>query len=142
VTTLTSPSLGSKFLASTDNVHFWAIAQLQRFVPSGSKQTIVDQTNILTPDNFTRSLAVRVDSGEIDMVGILDPQNPNILQLGQLHANLTLAFFKIVLTDGTTYTFQGFVAEYVPFSVDHKKALGFTCKVRVSGAYSGPLGNA
>jgi hypothetical protein len=142
MTTRAATGYGSKFYVSSDNVTFTSVAQLQRFVPSGSKQTMVDQTNILTPDNFTRPLPVRIDSGEIDLAGVLDAASGNILILGQLHANLTPVFFKVVLTDGTPYTFAGFVSEYVPFSVVYNKAIGFSAKVRVSGAYSGPLGIA
>jgi hypothetical protein len=143
VSTKAQPGYGSKFFLSTDNVAFTPIAQLQRFAPSTvSQQTMVEQTNILTPDNFTRPLAVRVDSGDLDLVGILDAANTNILQLGQAHANLTLLYFKVVLTDGTQYTFQGFVSQYSPFSVAHNKAIGFSARIKVSGGMTGPLGLA
>jgi hypothetical protein len=143
VTTRANPGYGSKFFLSTDGTTFAPVAQLKRFTPSTvSKQTMVDRTNILTPDNFTRTLAVRVDSGDIQLDGVLDAMNTNILSLGQAHANLTLLFFKVVLTDGTQYTFQGFVSEYTPFSVAYDKVITFSAKVRVNGAYSGPLGNA
>jgi hypothetical protein len=136
------PGYGSKFFMSSDNVHFAPIAQLQRFVPTGSRQTIVDQTNVLTVDNFSRPIAVRVDSGDIDLSGVLDPANNGVLQLGTAHASLALYFFKVVLTDGTEYDFQGLVSEYVPFTVAHNKALGFSAKIRVSGALTGPAGSA
>jgi hypothetical protein len=142
MTTRAQPGYGSKFFLSTDDVVFTPVAQLQRFVPQGSKSQIVDRTNVLTPDNFTRPMPVRVDSGEIEMVGVLDPANSNILQLGQAHANMSLIFAKIVLTDGTEYDFQGYVTEYVPFSVTYNKAIGFSAKIRVSGAFTGPLGKA
>lgn len=136
------PGYGSKFFLSTDDVTFTPVAQLQRFAPSGSKSTTVDRTNILTPDNFDRPLPVRVSSGEIELVGILDPMNTSILQLGQLHANFTLAYCKIVLSDGTQYSFAGYVTAYVPFTVAYNKAIGFSAKIRVSGGLTGPSGLA
>src|SRR4051812_35531952 len=112
MTTKASPGYGSKlFMSSTGAVSSYVpVAQLQRFAPAGSKQTVVDQTNVLTPDNFSRPLAVRVDSGDLDLAGVLDPQNTGILQLGTAHASLALYFFKTVLSDGTEYNFQGLVS--------------------------------
>ena len=127
---------------SGDNVRFTPVAQLKSFIPQGSKQTIVDQTNILTPDDFTRPLAVRVDSGELELVGILDPKNTGVLQLGTAHVTLAISYFKAVLSDGTEYDFQGLVSEYIPFSVAYNKAIGFSARIRISGALSGPAGNA
>lgn len=143
MTTRAYPGYGSKFFLSTDNVTFTPVAQLQRFAPSTvSKQTMADRTNVLTTDNFTRTAAVKVDSGDIEMVGILDPMNGGILQLGAAHGGLTLLFCKVVLTDGTLYTFQGYVSEYSPFSVSYNKAMLFSAKIRVSGGLTGPGGSA
>ena len=136
------PGYGSRLFMSSDNIHFSPVAQLKSFVPQGSRQTVVDQTNVLTPDSFSRPMATRIDSGDIDLAGVLDAQNGNILQLGTAHAALALYYFKIVLTDGTEYDFQGLVIEYVPFSVTYNKFIGFSAKVRVSGAFVGPAGNA
>jgi hypothetical protein len=136
------PGYGSKFFMSSDGAHFASVAQLKSFIPLGSRQTVVDQTNVLTPDNFSRPLAVRVDSGDIDLSGVLDPSNTSILQLGTAHASLSLYYFQVVLPDGTQYTFQGLVIEYVPFSVTYNKFISFSAKVRVSGAMTGPAGSA
>lgn len=131
--TISHPGYGSKLELSTDNVTFVKVAQLQRFSPSGSRQTMTDQTNISTPDNFTRPLAVRVDSGDLDMTGVLDPSNTGITQLGTFHTNMTLVYARVTLSDGTPYTFQCYVSEYVPFTVQFDKAIGFTAKLRISG---------
>jgi hypothetical protein len=136
------PGYGSKFFMSSSGSvgSFVPVAQLKSFVPQGSKQTVVDQTNVSTPDNFSRPLAVRVDSGDIDLTGVLDPANTGILQLGTAHASLGLYYFKVILTDGTEYDFQGLVSEYVPFSVTYNKFIAFSAKVRISGALTGPAG--
>lgn len=136
------PGYGSKFFMSSDDVTFTPVAQLKSFVSRGSRQSIVDQTNVLTPDNFSRPLAVRIDSGEIELVGVLDPANTGILQLGMAHASLALYYFQIVLSDGTEYSFQGLVSEYVPFDVTYNKAIAFRAKIRISGALTGPAGVA
>ena len=133
--------VGSKLSYSTDDVTFTALAQLQRFKPSGSKQAMVDQTNILTPQPFTAPLAARVDSGEVDLAGVLDPSNGSQLALGQLHVNRTLAWWKVLLSDGvTTWTFQAYVEQYVPFDVAHDKFVPFTAKLRIVGGLTGPIG--
>lgn len=140
MTTTAHPGYGSKLALSVDGVTYVNVAQLQRFAPAGSRQTIVDQTNISTPDNFARALAVRVDPGELDMAGVLDPSNAGIVQLGTFHASMALAYCKVTLSDGSVFTFQGYVSEYVPFTVSFDKVLAFTGKLRVSGGITGPSG--
>jgi hypothetical protein len=141
-TTIAKASAGSILQYSLDNTTFTKVAQLKSIKPAGSKQTIVDQTNILTALPFTALLAARVDSGEIDIEGVLDPANGTQLGLGQLHANLTLAWWKILLSDGTQWSFQGLVSGFKPFEVDVAKAIIFAAKLRISGALTGPLGSA
>src|SRR5579872_4354223 len=109
---------GTKLSYSLDNVTFTAVAQLQRMTPSGSKQTMVDQTNVLTPDPGTQPLPARVDSGDVDLAGVLDPANGSQLALGQMHGQKTLAWWKTLLADGVTiWTFQAYVSEYKPFDL-------------------------
>jgi hypothetical protein len=121
---------------------FTKVAQLKNITPEGSKAQMVDRTNVLTPDNGTRTLPVRIDTGELDIVGVLDPANTSILQLGTLHASLTPVFAQLVLPGGTEYTFQCFVSQYVPWTIPYNKALGFTARLRVNGLLTGPAGAA
>lgn len=118
------------------------VAQLKTIKPKGSRQTVVDQTNLLTPDNFDRWLATRVSSGQVELMGVLDPTNTSILQLGTAHASLALYFFQLVLSDGTQYSFAGLVSEYVPFDVSHAKAVAFSAVITISGSMTGPAGAA
>jgi hypothetical protein len=136
-----TPGYGSKLSFSLDNVTYTTVAQLRKITPQGSKQTMVDQTNILTAGNATAPLALRFDSGEISMDGVLIPEDGSQLQLGTLHAGLTLTYWKVLLSDGvTTWSFRGFLSEFVPFTVDVAKAMAFTAKIRVWGALTGPSG--
>lgn len=134
--------IGSKVFMSADGAKWQPVAQLKSCMPTGSKQTIVDQTNLLTPDVFSRQLAVRIDSGEIEMDGVLDPTNSDILQLGTAHASLAVYFFRIVLVEGTEWRFQALVSEFVPFTLKYSKYISFSAKLRVSGALNGPAGAA
>jgi hypothetical protein len=139
--TRSTSGFGSKLLYSTDNINFTALIQLKRMKPSGSKQTHVDQTNILTATPFMQPLAVRVDSGELDIDGVLSPGDGTQLTLGQLHAQMTLAWWKVLLPDGlTVYSFQAYVIEYTPFDVAYDKFIPFSAKLRISGGLTGPLG--
>ena len=140
MTTKAYLGLGSSIAYSSDGVTFYRIAQLQRIEPQGSKMTTSEQTNVSTPDNFTRHFGTRVDSGEIDLAGVLDPENGSVIGLGSLHANLTLATFRITLTDGSPYTFQALVLEFVPFTIMNNKALAFKAKLKISGGITGPAG--
>jgi hypothetical protein len=138
--TWANPGIGSRLFMSADGVKWQPVAQLKSIIPTGSKQTIVDQTNLLTSDNFSRPLAVRIDSGEIELDGVLDPQNADILQLGTAHASLTVQSFKLVFPEGTEWDFQALVSEFIPFTVKYSKYIGFSAKLRVSGALNGPAG--
>jgi hypothetical protein len=148
--------VGSKLSYSLDNgVTYTEVALLRKVKPDNSKQTILDQTNILTAGNGDAPLPVRFSSGEIQIDGVLSPltsldglplpsqQNISQLTLGQLHANLQIVNWKLLLADGvTTWTWQASVSEYKPFDVDVMKAVIFSAKLRVWGALTGPLGAA
>jgi len=132
---------GCQLMFSLDNVHFTTVAQLRKFKGPESKQTIVDQTNILTAGNSDAPLAARYSSGEAEMDGVFKPQSSSQLTLGQMHANLTNAFWKLLLSDEVTvYTWQGLVSEYQPFDIEISKAIAFSAKIRVWGSMAGPLG--
>lgn len=143
MTSTAFPGYGSKLSYSIDGTHYTTVAQLRKVMPQGSKQTIVDQTNILTAGNSAAPLASRFDSGEISLEGVLSPGDGSQLQLGAMHAGLTLVYWKLLLADGiATWSFQGFLSEFVPFTVDVAKAMGFTAKIRVWGVLTGPAGAA
>jgi len=124
---------GTQLLYSLDNVTFVAVAQLQQFEPSGSKQTIIDQTNLSTPGTFTQKLAVQVDAGQIDFAGVLNPQDASYLALGQLHDALTLAYWRAQLVDGTVLNFQAFVCEFKAFAAKWNKLYTFSGKLQLTG---------
>jgi len=131
---------GTTLSYSLDNTTFTPIAQLQQFTPAGSKQTIIEQTNLSSPGNFTQYLAVQIDAGDIDIEGALNPEDLSYLTLGQLHGNLTLAYFQAMLVDGSIFSFTAFVSEFVPFKVKWNKAYTFSAKLRLTGGISSPLG--
>jgi len=139
MTSTAHPGRGSKLYSSLDGVTYSAIAQLRTFKPAGSKQNLVDQTNLRTPDNFTRSLAAQVDSGEIEFDGVYSGDSTQ-LNLGQLHGQMTLAYFKATLSDGSVWLAQCFVSEFVPWGVAYNKFIPFSGKLRISGGITPPSG--
>lgn len=124
---------GSKLLYSPDSVTYTPLGQMQQFEHSGSKQIIVDQTNLLSPSNATQALAVRVDHGEIEIAGLLDPQNVTYLALQQFHIANTLVYWRVRLIDGSSFTFTGFVSEFKAFGVKVLKLDVWSAKLRLSG---------
>ncbi len=137
------PGAGSKLSYSLDGVHFTTVAQLRKFKGPNSKQTILDQTNILTTGNGDAPLPVRFSSGEAEMDGVLSPQNSSQIAMGTLHASLTIVSWQLLLADGVTvYSWSGSVSEFQPFDIDVMKAVAFTAKIRIAGALSGPAGTA
>jgi Lambda phage tail tube protein, TTP len=136
-------SVGTKLEFSLDGVHYTTVAQVRKLTPQGSKQTFVDQTNILTPGNGDAPLPVRFSSGEMQMDGVLAPQDSSQLTLGQMHAALTVAFWRARFSDGVTvWVWQGSVSNYVPFDFSVMKAGAFSATIRITGAYTGPMGTA
>lgn len=132
------PGYGSKLFYSYDGVNYTPIAQLQKFGPSGSKQTIVDQTNLRSGGNFTQSAAVQVDAGEFDLSGIYSGDITQEL-LGQFHGSLALIYWRVLLTDRSYYSFRAYVSEFTPWAVTYNKAIPFSAKLRVSGGIESPL---
>jgi len=124
-------------------VHFTKVAQIRKFQGPNSKQTIVDQTNLLTAGNGDAPLPVRFSSGEAQMDGIVSPQSSSQLTLGQLHANLTVVYWQLLLSDGiTVWSWIGSVSEYKPWDLDVLKAVVFSAKIRIVGALTSPLSAA
>ena len=124
---------GTQLLYSADNITFLPVNQLQQFEPDSSKQTIVDQTNILS-GNFAQPLAVQVTAGDISFAGILNPQDASYLALLGFHRALTLAWWRAILVDGTVFAFQAYVVDFKPFSVKFNKLYGWSGKLRVAGS--------
>jgi hypothetical protein len=124
---------GSLLEYSALGVTYTSLAQLQSFEHSGSKQTIVDQTCITTPDNFTRALAVRVDAGELDITGLLNQEDPTYLALEGFHVTNALVFWKVLLVDGSYFSFQAFVSEFKAFGVKINKLNVWSAQLRLSG---------
>lgn len=141
--TIAIAGFGSKLSLTQDGTDYTTVAQLQRITPAGSKQQMVDRTNILTPDNFTRRLPVRVECDELDLAGVLSPQDGSQLLLGSLHASLQVVAWKLLLADGMTYyTFSGSVSEFVPWQIVYNKFVPFKAKLALIGGMSGPQGLA
>lgn len=129
---------GTVLSYSLDGQTWVALPQLQQFEPSGSKQTMVDQTNLQTQGNFTQPQAVQVDAGEVSFSGVYGGQIQQLL-LGQYHGSMTLLYWQAQLVDGTFYTFQAFVSEFKPYSVKWNKTYGFSGKLRIVGGMESPL---
>jgi hypothetical protein len=141
--TIAIPGFGSKLSYTLDGTHYTTVAQLQRVVPVGSKQQLVDRTNILTADNFARRLPVRIQCDDLDLAGVLSPQDGSQLSLGSLHASLEIVAWKLLLSDGETfYTFSASVSDYVPFEVVYNKFVPFKAKLALIGGMTGPQGLA
>jgi hypothetical protein len=131
---------GTQLLYSLDGVSYAGLTQLRQFEATGSKQTLVDQTNLRQADSFTYPLPVLIDSGEIDFAGALNPQDPTYLALEQFHGGLTLVFWKVIFVDGSSVTFKAFVSEFKPFGVAWNKILNWSGKLRLAGGFAGLSG--
>jgi hypothetical protein len=120
---------------SSTSSGFTTIAQLRTFKFAGLKSTLEDVTNLSSPTAFKEWLPTIVDPSDLSFDGVLDPQNATIHSLPGLLQNQTEQYFQITLTDpaSTALTFQGYVTEYNPVSVDYSKALMFSGKIQITG---------
>jgi len=125
---------GSKLQISADGINFLTVAQLQKFAFSGLKTVLVDTTNLRSPGNAKENLPVQVDSGEVTFSGVLNPHDAVALDIPSLQFGLAQISVKIIVPDGTTYSFMGSISEYVPVAVEYSKALTFSGKINISGA--------
>src|ERR1700733_7757009 len=93
---------GTVLSFSPDAVTWTPVPQLQQFEPEGSKQAMVDQTNLSSPGNFTQPYAVQVDAGEFSFSGIYGGATATAqVLLGSYHASMTLLYWQAVLLDGS-----------------------------------------
>lgn len=138
---ITYAGRGSQLQYSLDlGATYGPVVQLRQFDSGGSKQTLVDQTNLRSPDSFTYPYAVQVDSGEINFAGALNPKDTTYLALALLHGSKTLAYWKVIFPDGSTYAFLAFVSEFKPFGASWNKLLDWSGKLRVVGPFEGTIG--
>ena len=136
---------GAKLYYSLDQATYFNVVQLQRIAPAGSKQRMVDQTNLRTPDNFTRPFPVQVDSGDIEVTGVYSGDTSQFA-LARYHGSMQLVYFRLVLSDSSTYLFAAYVSEFKLWEITYSKFIPFTGKLRIVGgiqiASSGFQGNA
>ena len=123
---------GSHLAVSDDSIAYTNIAQLQKFAFAGLSATLEDVTNLDSPTAFKEWLPTIIDPKDITYSGILNPADATTNDLATRLQNFTLTHFKVTLTDGTTITFDGFVTDHVPVSVDYAKALTFSGKVQIT----------
>jgi hypothetical protein len=131
---------GSLLLYSLDGNTYVPLAQLRQFESGGSKQTLVDQTNLRSPDLYTYPKPVLVDSGEIDFGGALNPEDSSYLALGEFHGGMLLIYWLVVFPDGSSTSFQAYVSEFKPFAVNWNKLIDWSGKLRIVGGFSGISG--
>jgi hypothetical protein len=140
MTSNAKPGYGSTLCYSLDQSHYTAVAQLQKFEPSGSKLTIVDQTTLRTGGNFTAPLAVQVDGGEIDFAGVYSSNDPTQAALGGFHGSMTLVYWRVILSDGSVWSFAAYVSEFKPWAAVYNKFIPFSGKLRLVGGMSAGAG--
>ena len=117
---------------------FLRVAQLQKFAFGGMKVATDKITNLDSPDAFEEIIATTIDPGDVSFDGILNPEASAMTAVTTLLQDRTLTGWQIVLTDGSSYTFLGYLTELVPASVDYSKAITFSGKATITGAVTGP----
>jgi tail tube protein len=137
--TTASPGYGS-FLSYYSGSAWVRVAQLKKFAPDGSKQVMTDQTNLRSAGPFTQPFPAQIDSGEIEIAGVYIGGSSSQATLGQMHGQMALVGFQVTLSDGAVWTFSGYVAELKPWDVSFDKAIAFSGKLRVAGAFTPPSG--
>jgi len=132
------PGRGSKLATSSTNSNYVNVAQLQKFAFAGMSAAFEDITNLDSPSIFKEWMKTIVDAKDVSFTGVLDPSNPAGVQglLTQLQTSgaTSLYYWQITLTNGSVLTFQGYVSELMPVSVEYSKALVYSGKIMIVGA--------
>ncbi len=138
-TTIAYPGYGSMLQSGgIAGSSYTKVGQLKKFAFSGLTADFDEITNLDSPTIFKEWMKTTVDGKDVSFDGVM---NPNDVQQQDLLINLRTAganalyIWKITTTDGTTFTFQAYVAEYT-FNVEYNKAITFTGKLRVVGDIS------
>lgn len=135
-TTVAYPGYGSMLQSGgIAGSSYTKIGQLKKFAFAGLTADFDEITNLDSPTIFKEWMKTNVDGKEVNFDGVL---NPTDVQQQDLMINLSTAgsaalyMWKITTTDGSIFTFQGYVSEYT-FDVQYNKAITFTGKIRLVG---------
>lgn len=109
------------------------ILQVRKGDYSGMKAELDDITNFDSPSAVIERIPTVVDPGEYSGDGVLNPQDASVQLLNTLLVAQTLVGFRLTFVDGTIDTFNGYVTEFQPATVDTKKALGYAFKFTITG---------
>jgi len=131
---------GTILEVSLDQAVWRPVAQLQQFEPTGSKQSIADQTNLSSPGDFTQHMPLQVDAGSLSLAGILNPTDTSYTVLAEIHAGLLTAFFRATLIDGSCFNFEASVSDFKPFSAKWNKLYVWSATLKITGGLQGPSG--
>ena len=130
---------GTALLYTTDGLTYNPVPQIKRFEPDSSKQAMADQTNLTSPGDFTQPYPTLIDAGYVDVMCVLNPQDPAYLLLGEAHGRKMLLGWRVILVDGCVFGFQAYVAEFKPFSVNVYKTLTYSMRLRIAGGIESPI---
>lgn len=135
-TTIAYPGYGSMLQSGgIAGSTYTKLGQLKKFAFSGLSADFDEITNLDSPTIFKEWMKTNVDGKEVNFDGVL---NPNDVEQQDLLTNLAISgsnslwFWKITTTDGSTFTFQAYVAEYT-FDVQYNKAITYTGKLKLVG---------
>jgi tail tube protein len=141
-TTVAYPGFGSHLQSGgTAGTSFTNVAQLKNVKFSGLKADFDDITNLDSPTGgaglavFKEYLKTMVDGDTVTFDGVHNPADPTtqaLLANLQTAGQSALFFWQIVLTNGSTLKFQGYVSDYKE-NVEYNKAITFSGAIKIVG---------
>jgi hypothetical protein len=139
MSTVAYPGYGSHLASGgTAGSSYTNVAQLKNFKFSGLKAEFDDITNLdspAVPAVFKEYLKTLVDGDTVTYEGVLNPADPTtqgLLANIQLAGTNALYFWKITTTDGSTFVFTGYVADFKT-GAEYNKALTFSGSIKIVG---------
>jgi predicted secreted protein len=137
--TIAYPGYGSKLASGgTAGSTYTNVAQLKNVKFSGLKAEFDDITNLdspAVPAVFKEYIKTLVDGDTATFDGVLNPADPttqsllNNIQLAGLNA---LYYWKLTTTDGSTFIFTAYVADFKT-GAEYNKAITFSGSLKIVG---------
>jgi predicted secreted protein len=138
-TTVAYPGYGSHLATAgsggTSAGPFTNVGQLKKFAFNGLKADFDEITNLDSPSIFKEWMKTTVDGSDITFDGVLNPVDTPTQQLLSNIAtsgSTALWWWQITTTDGSTFKFQAYVAEF-KFGAEYNKAITFSGSLKIVG---------
>lgn len=126
--------LGTKFQREGATAGtFVDVAQVASITPPQSEADDVEIEELDPTDGFKRFLPGLIDAGEVPLTLNFDPADTGHTALLTDHQTRATKNYRIVLPDGSQWTFSGYVKSFAPQEIAAGEVIQAEVTIKVSG---------